>query len=263
MRRVRLTIAGISVEFSCKELFGIEYTGNGERMIISHKYKFIFIKTRKTAGSSIQIYLSEQCGESDIVSTIDRPERPYRPRNYRGFYNPLPELMERKSAGGVMKTLGRFFTLKKFQSHIKAREVRERVPKDIWEGYYKFTVDRNPWDKVLSHYHFARQRYDRYADDISFDEYLRTADLPYNYRKYTDHQGNIMVDRVVRYENLNEELGEVFDKLGVPFEGSLGAQEKSHYRKDRRPYQEVYTQEQKSLVAELFSREIELLGYEF
>ncbi len=232
-------------------------------MIISHKYKFIFIKTRKTAGSSIQIYLSEQCGEGDIVSTIDRPERPYRPRNYRGFYNPLPELMERNSAGGVMKTLGRFIALKKFQSHIKAREVRERVPKDIWEGYYKFTVERNPWDKVLSHYHFARKRYDRYATDISFDEYLRTADLPYNYRKYTDLEGNIMVDRVVHYENLNEELGEVFGQLGVPFEGSLGAQEKSHYRKDRRPYQEVYTEEQKSLVAELFSTEIDLLGYKF
>ena len=60
-------------------------------MIISHKYKFIFIKTRKTAGSSIQIYLSELCGEGDVVSTIDRPERPYRPRNYRGLYNPVLE----------------------------------------------------------------------------------------------------------------------------------------------------------------------------
>lgn len=232
-------------------------------MIISHKYKFIFIKTRKTAGSSIQIYLSEVCGEDDIVSTIDRPERPYRPRNYRGLYNPLPELMERRSAEGAAKTLGRFFTLKKFQSHIKAREVKERIPKEIWDSYYKFTVDRNPWDKVLSHYHFVRKRYDRYARDISFDEYLRTADLPYNYKKYTDLGGSIMVDRVMRYERLNEELGEVFSMLGVPFEGSLGAREKSHYRKDRRPYQEVYTEEQKNLVGELFKPEVDLLGYEF
>ena len=56
-------------------------------------------------------------------------------------------------------------------------------------------MERNPWDKVLSHYHFVRQRYDRYDQNISFDEYLRTADLPYNYRKYTDLQGNVMVDK--------------------------------------------------------------------
>ena len=67
----------------------------------------------------------------------------------------------------------------------------------------------------------------------------------------------------MRYENLNDELGEVFDRLGVPFEGSLGAQEKSHYRKDRRPYQDIYTEEQKSLVAGLFSQEIKMHGYKF
>jgi hypothetical protein len=232
-------------------------------MIISHKYKFIFIKTRKTAGSSIQIYLSDHCGEDDIVSPIDRPERPYNPRNFRGFYNPLPELIEHHSAGKVARTLGRFFTLKKYQSHIKAREVRDRISRDIWDGYFKFTVERNPWDKVLSHYHFVRQRYNKYDQNISFEEYLDVAELPHNYTKYTDLDQNIIVDRVVKYENLNEELAEVFEELGVPFDGSLGPTEKSHYRKDRRPYQEVYTPEQKSSVARLFDQEIEMHGYEF
>ena len=36
-------------------------------MIISHKYKFIFIKTQKTAGSSIELYLSRFCGKDDII----------------------------------------------------------------------------------------------------------------------------------------------------------------------------------------------------
>ncbi|MFA9409449.1 MAG: sulfotransferase family 2 domain-containing protein, partial [Candidatus Dadabacteria bacterium] len=232
-------------------------------MIISHKYKFIFIKTRKTAGSSIQIYLSDHCGQDDIVSPIDRPERPYNPRNYRGFYNPVPELMERHSPAKIVRTLGRFLSLKKFQSHIKARELRGRIPRDIWDGYFKFTVERNPWDKVLSHYHFVRQRYSKYDKNISFEEYLDVAELPYNYTKYTDLENNIIVDRVVKYEHLNEELGEIFQELGVPFSGSLGPTEKSHYRKDRRPYQEVYTPEQKLAVAKLFDQEIEMHGYEF
>jgi hypothetical protein len=232
-------------------------------MVISHKYKFIFIKTRKTAGSSIQIYLSHHCGDRDILSPIDRPEQPYTPRNFRGFFNPLPELAGRNNFSQALRTLGRFFTLKKFQSHIKAREVRQRIPREVWDGYFKFTVERNPWDKALSHYHFVRQRYKKYAPDISFEKYLETADLPFNYAKYTDLDGRIIVDRVLRYENLNEELAQVFGMLGVPFEGSLGATEKSHYRQDRRPYREVYTPDWKAAVERLFSREIELLGYEF
>lgn len=41
-------------------------------MIISHKHNFIFIKTAKTAGSSIEAYLSPFCGESDIVTPFIR-----------------------------------------------------------------------------------------------------------------------------------------------------------------------------------------------
>ena len=37
-------------------------------MIISHKHKFIFFKTRKTAGSSIQVSLAKYCGEDDIIT---------------------------------------------------------------------------------------------------------------------------------------------------------------------------------------------------
>ena len=37
-------------------------------MIISHKHKFIFFKTRKTAGSSIQVTLAKHCGEDDIIT---------------------------------------------------------------------------------------------------------------------------------------------------------------------------------------------------
>lgn len=232
-------------------------------MVLSHKYKFIFIKTRKTAGSSIQTYLSHLCGERDVLSPTDRPEQPYSPRNFRGLFNPLPELAERNNLPHVMRILLRFFTLKKFHSHIRARYVRDRIPREVWDGYYKFTVERNPWDKALSHYHFVRQRYKKYDENISFEKYLQIADLPYNYTKYTDLDGKIIVDRVLRYENLNEELADVFGMLGVPFNGSLGATEKSHYRQDRRPYREVYTPDWRAAVEKLFSREIELLGYEF
>ena len=44
-------------------------------------------------------------------------------------------------------------------------------------------------------------------------------------------------NRVIRYENLLGELGEVFSQLDIHFDGTLGIKAKSEYRTDRRPYQ--------------------------
>ena len=72
-----------------------------------------------------------------------------------------------------------------------------------------------------------------------------------------------MLDRIILYEDLNEGLKSTFKLLGIPFEGELKTNEKSHYRKDRRPYQEVYTEDQAQKIAQLFDNEIKMHGYKF
>ena len=232
-------------------------------MIISHKYKFIFVKTRKTAGSSIQMYLSQLCSTEDIITPMDRAEQSYTPRNYQGLFNPYQPMLNKRSNSQVLKTFWRFMTLNKFHSHISAMDIKSLVPDRIWNEYYKFAVDRNPWDKVLSHYHYSRQRFDKFDNNISFDDFISFGELPHNYHKYTDRNGKLMLNRIILYENLNEDLGEVFKMLGIPFEDGLGAKEKSHYRKDRRPYQDVYTEKQAKRVTSFFKDEIRMHGYKF
>jgi hypothetical protein len=104
----------------------------------------------------------------------------------------------------------------------------------------------------------------RSREPLSFDEYLERGNLPINYPRYMDAAAKqMMVDRIVRYENLDAELGEVFCRLGIPFAGALGVQAKADYRKDRTPYQSVFNDRQREVVEKAFAREIELHGYHF
>jgi hypothetical protein len=229
-------------------------------MILSHKYKFIFIKTAKTAGTSIEVFLSKHCGPQDIVTPIVPCVEGHQPRNYEGLINPVPEVLERP--GKFFSALRHTMTSRtKFYNHMPAREVKQRVPVDVWNSYFKFCVERNPWDKVLSHYHMHAARQ---GGSLSFDEYLARGRFPINYFRYTNRLGRkIIVDRILRYENLITELGEVFSQLKISFEGTLGVQAKSEYRNDRRPYQQVFNDDQRRFVEEAFAKEIELHGYRF
>ncbi len=199
-------------------------------MIVSHRHRFVFVKTRKTAGTSLEVFLSGVCGEDDIVTPILPHVEPHRARNHDGFYN-----------------------------HIPARDIRDRIGQNVWDGYFTFCVERNPWDKTLSYYHMQRVRG---GGTLSFDEYLRGGDFPVDFPAYTEN-GKLIVDRVLRYERLDADLSDVFAQLGVPFPGHLQPRAKSEYRTDRRPYREVYSPHQADIVRRAFAAEIAHFGYDF
>jgi len=227
-------------------------------MIISHKYKFIFIKTIKTAGTSIEVFLSPHCGENDVFTPIYPHIDPHVARNYKGFFNPLPQLVSARGrrAGRIFKE---FIKRRRFYGHMPARVVRDRIPSRIWNDYFKFCVERNPWDKTLSNYHMRNYRS---GGKLTLEQYFAEGRSCRNYKRYTDNQGRLMIDRVVKYENLTDGLGEIFTALGIPFDGSLGTRAKSEYRSDRRPYREVLSDAQMERVARQYAQEISMHGYE-
>lgn len=230
-------------------------------MLLSHKHKFIFLKTRKTASTSTEISLSRYCdGPDDVITPMGTEEERMRgplqiaARNYLCDWSEYGVYDWYKLAVRGRRKL-------RFWGHMTAQDVRERVSPDVWRTYFKFTFDRNPWDKTVSNY-FWRCTRDRKPMDLA--EYFRryAGRFPqYNYQYYSI-DGDVAVDFVGRFEYLADDLAYALQQVGIKFDGWM-PQAKSHTRKDRRHYSEVLTPEQCRIVAEHFHKEIELLGYQF
>lgn len=231
-------------------------------MIVCHKYKFIFLKTSKTAGSSIEMALSRFCGPEDIITPLSEEEDSLRvqqggvaPQNYL-------EYAFRYKPSQIWKFISRGKPFRRYYNHIPARKLKRRLGKEIWDNYYKFCVVRNPWDRVISQYYWRLREED---EPMSIDEFLDSRHINSLIRKgigvYTI-DGKIAVDKICRYENLGQHLEEVRDTLGLPEPISL-PQAKSTFRKDKRHYSEVLSEHQKEKIGLIFSDEIKLLNYQF
>lgn len=227
-------------------------------MIVSPRHRFVFLKVPKTAGTSVEVFLSEACGPDAVVTPIHPPVEGHEPRNWRGLFDPLPELLRRRCQR-PFRPLEDLFHRRRYYNHMPAVAVRNRLPRRLWEESLVWCVERNPWDKVVSHFWMERERGE---PDLEFDEYLDRGDFPRASCLYTDHDGSVLADRILRWERLEEELADLMSELGVPFDG-LEARAKSGHRPADRSYRDHYDRRGREIVARAYRRQIELTGYEF
>ncbi len=229
-------------------------------MIISHKYKFIFIKTHKTAGSSMEEALIPYCGPHDIITPMESNAASGRPRNFHS-----DDLLTRVYANSrwVRKLLPRNSNMLGawYYEHMPAREIRNQVGAEIWDSYFKFCFERNPWEKVVSYYLW--KRYGQGRNVPPFRDYVlkKTHRLPMDGQLYIEN-GMPVVDFVGRFENFEQDFLHVCERLGIPFDGNF-PEEKIGIAPDRRPYYEFFCPQTRSVVAEKYADEIRLFNYRF
>lgn len=224
-------------------------------MLISHRFGYIFVKTRKTAGTSIEFALSRHAGPRDVITPVLAEDEQRRleiggtpPQN---FTIPRSRWHTRDWARWVLtRTVPTYF------NHMSARVARRYTGE--WDGYFTFTVERNPWDRMVSAFCFADYRGRRYG---TLREFLHSEEVERfdNWPLYTIDD-TVVVDRVIRYDRLAEELTEVSEKLGLP-ELELPRAKSGH--RPSGPYQEWYDDYTRQRVAELFHREIDRFGWLF
>jgi len=118
-------------------------------------------------------------------------------------------------------------------------------------------VERDPFDKIISAHAWvtARRRMDGRPEQ-SLQEFI-AGDISAwsDWDSYTENNVPI-VDRVLRYENLESELNDTCEILKLPRLTLPTA--KAGHRTDRRPASELLGWEGMERVAEVFDRELEV-----
>lgn len=199
--------------------------------MVSHRYKFVFVHIIKTGGTSI---------EQSLKSRVPRR--------------------------------GRSKMLKK--THIFSRNYKKIVGKKKWNKYFTFSFVRNPWDKMVSSYFYAKQiKKNPYKDSFEqfiqkfnncpVDRYEIYNDIPIKFNPVQlpwilDDNGQIMVDFVGRFEEMQKGFNIVCKRIGVkkrrlPRKNSTKHMHYSHY----------YNQETKNIVAKKFEKDIDFFSYRF
>jgi hypothetical protein len=140
---------------------------------------------------------------------------------------------------------------------MSALDVQKLIGNDIWNDYFKFCVEREPVTKVISAYSMLvnSPHHNKNNENLSFDEYVEQRRFPVDTAKYTDKQGNLIVNKILRYENLNEQLVSTAQDLGFAF--SLKSKAKSGFRIDVN-----VSENQKQIIYDGFSSSNIFTGYE-
>jgi hypothetical protein len=190
--------------------------------VISHSHRCIFVKVPKTAGTSVALALG--------CEHVLRPHR---------------NLVEIRDALRSNPELSR-----------------------LTDEYFKFGFVRNPWDRVVSLY--LRREGQMMSNQMSFESFVEwiehasdTCIHPsrhkYQLDWFRDENGDIGVDFIGRFENLESDFRHVCHRLGA--DAAL-----PHVRRNAtktRHYTEYYSPQTRETIAAKFAVDIEHFGYEF
>ena len=174
----------------------------------------------------------------------------------------------------IAKALGiKYDDIGTWYNHYTAIELRDSVGKDVFNRLLTFCVVRNPWDKVASEFTFrVLTRQNDLTESALFSDWVRATYSEKDPRYYdwprmfmpqldwiTDENGEIIVDFIGRYENLQDDFADICNSLNIrdirlPHENASRANPS---------YRHLYDEQTKRIVERCFQKDIEMWRYEF
>ncbi|MDN2582627.1 sulfotransferase family 2 domain-containing protein [Aquibium sp. ELW1220] len=219
-------------------------------MLVCHRHKFIFIKTKKTAGTSVEVLLQPLCvppgmkiteGTDEIVSEYGIVGARSRDAKERATY----------------------------WNHLPAEQLRSLMGAAVFDEYLKVATVRNPFDRLVSAFHHLALTPDERAT-MSPREFIdrfrswvqkKGGDLG-STASMLKVDGRLCLDYQIRYESLEADLGRLLARIGIARE-SLGLMPllKTKHRPRSVPVQAYYDLSTEELVRRRCAEDFDLFGY--
>ena len=214
-------------------------------MILSRGRKYLFIHAPKTGGTSMALALEARAMKDDIMLG-DTPKAVKRRKR----------LVDVKTAGWLWK----HSTLADLDGLVKLEEL---------DDLFLFTMVRNPWDRMVSYYHWLRaQSFEHAVVDLAkklgFEAFVAEPLIAQSFSNtpaasyVMDAQGMERECLYIRLEHLAEDI--------APLEAHLGfALDIPHVNRSARSgdYREAYSDEARARVAAYCADDIARFGYCF
>lgn len=226
-------------------------------MLISHRYRFIYTKTAKTASTSVESFFEQFC----------MPEGAWTQSHARSEYESPTGIIGYRGSDLPKGT--------KWWNHMSASEIKKIVGSDVWDSYFKFCVVRNPFEKCISAFcHFGKDyQVDRRSalnglrdEEISMEQLRFIGFLqkmaPADRDKYIIN-GEFCLDNFIRYETLGEDIRRICRHIDVPFDLKNLPMFKKGIRDENATIESLYTKKSRDIVERLFDFELQYFGYHF
>lgn len=157
------------------------------------------------------------------------------------------------------------------EKHITASKAKELYA-DWWDDYFKFSIVRNPWDRVVSMY--RNPNYGRQWSSVTGKRliyFLENYEAPEwevspgTACQYLDEP----IDYIGRFENMSKEITYLAGRLKLDFINIEDIECKCcgrgyHYNPTVRTiYSEYYDDKTRDMVAELYKDDIKRFGYSY
>lgn len=215
------------------------------RMLVSHTKKFIYLKTRKTAGTSTEMALQQYCVPPGVFlcEGTDGMDTDF----------------------GVVGARGANASEQPWRNHMSASKIRKKLPRAVWNGYTKICNIRNPWDKTVSLFHMKHPEIKEESPGTiiaAFRQWMVEAehigkDTPIYFI------GQVPVaDAYIRYEHLQDDYAALCRKLRLEVNDLPRA--KTNQRDGVKiPYQDYFDDPSRDRVGHVFAMEIDHFGWRF
>jgi hypothetical protein len=239
---------------------------------LSRKHKVIFVHIPKTAGTSIEYAL----GMHGNINYIGEISYTHQKKNWDTLFGDglqhmtITELKEIIDKFGFSdyKNLGWLKWKYDILYHRLINGIGKGAGKNnnhIFEHYYKFSVVRNPYDRLVSSFFWNNPASNDIDHDTQRFHYeinklhrngLAASKIHYKPQYcYLYQEQKLMVDEILKFESLNNDFSRLCNKLG--FFCSLQERMKGNHSK----FELYYTSAIKEKVYNLYKEDFNFFGY--